>query len=192
MRRGDHLVSVRMGYTHHGIYIGAGEVIHYSGFGDSVSGPVCRASIERFSGGMPTTVLPHPLAVHDSEARIARAYTRLGENSYNLVTNNCEHFVDWCIYGTKTSKQVNTVLSAVGSHAAGIVPGGRAIMGIVAAGSAIKSGYEAASESDKPVEAVVKVAAKSALATAAVVVSGPIGLVGVAAVFAAKKLFFRG
>lgn len=191
MRRGDHLVSVRCGYTHHGIYIGAGEVIHYSGFGDSVSGPICRVSLEKFSGGMPTVVTPHPLAVHDAEARIARGYTRLGENSYNLVTNNCEHFVNWCIYGTTSSKQVQSVFSKAGSQLAHVIPGGSAVITAIAAGSVLKNGYDAASESDKPVEAALKVTAKSALIGAAAVMGGPVGIAGAVAVFAAKKLFFK-
>ncbi|SEB99315.1 Lecithin retinol acyltransferase [Pseudomonas mohnii] len=191
MRRGDHLVSVRCGYTHHGIYIGAGEVLHYSGFGDSVSGPICRVSLEKFSGGMPTVVESHPLAVHDAEARIARGYTRLGEDSYNLVTNNCEHFVDWCIYGTTTSEQVRSVFSMAGNTLAHIVPGGAAVVTAIASASALKNGFDAASESEKPVEAALKVTAKSALIGAAAVVGGPVGIAGAVAVFAAKKLFFK-
>ena len=191
MRRGDHLVSMRYGYTHHGIYIGSGEVIHYSGFGDSVSGPICRASLENFSGGMPTVVMPHPLAVHDAEARIARGYTRLGENSYNLLTNNCEHFVSWCIYGTNTSEQVRSVFSVAGKQLGHIIPGGSAVAAAIAAGSALKNGYDAASESDKPVEAALKVTAKSALIGAAAIVGGPVGIAGAVAVFAVKKLFFK-
>jgi hypothetical protein len=191
MRRGDHLVSVRYGYTHHGIYIGAGEVLHYSGFGDSVSGPICRVSLEKFSGGMTTVVESHPLAVHDAEARIARGYTRLGEDSYNLVTNNCEHFVNWCIYGATTSEQVRSVLSAAGNKLAGIVPGGSAVVTAIAAGSALKNGFDAASGAAKPVEAALKVATKSALIGAATVIGGPVTIAGKVAVFAAKKLFFN-
>ncbi|MBF6029692.1 lecithin retinol acyltransferase family protein [Pseudomonas sp. P115] len=191
MRRGDHLVSVRLGYTHHGIYIGSGEVIHYSGFGDSVSGPICRASLDKFSGGMPTVVTPHLLAVHDAEERIARGYTRLGEDSYNLLTNNCEHFVSWCIYGTNSSEQVRSVFSSAGRTLAHIVPGISAVATVVATGSALKNGYDAASGSDKPIEAALKVTSKSALLGAATVISGPIGWVGVAAVFAAKKILTK-
>ena len=29
MQAGDHLVTFRMGYTHHGLYLGNKEVIHY-------------------------------------------------------------------------------------------------------------------------------------------------------------------
>lgn len=197
MRRGDHLVSVRAGYTHHGIYIGCGEVLHYSGFGDSVSGPICRVSVDRFSGGMPTTVMPHPLAVYDAEERIARGYTRLGEDSYNLVTNNCEHFVSWCIYGVNTSQQVRGVFGLAGiaaKHAGSGAVGG--VLSVMGAGVVARNLFEAASEADEPAEAVLKVAGKEAIGKAAAigaaaVIGGPVGLVGAAAVFAAKKLFFK-
>ena len=183
MRRGDHLVSMRAGYTHHGIYIGCGEVLHYSGFGDSVAGPICRASLETFSGGMPTTVLEHPLAVYGPEERIARGYSRLGENTYNLLTNNCEHFASWCVYGASTSQQIRNVLLAAGIPGMTLVP---AVAAVVAA----------ASESDEPVKTALKVAGKEAISGAAIigaatVIGGPVGLVGATAVMAATKFLFK-
>ncbi|WP_206171903.1 lecithin retinol acyltransferase family protein [Thiorhodococcus mannitoliphagus] len=38
---GAHLISPRGGYTHHGIYVGDGHVVHYSGLAAGrTSGPV--------------------------------------------------------------------------------------------------------------------------------------------------------
>jgi len=38
---GSHLVTPRRGYLHHGIYVGAGKVVHYSGFAHGLRrGPV--------------------------------------------------------------------------------------------------------------------------------------------------------
>lgn len=34
MLPGDHLVSPRIVYSHHGLYIGGGRVIHYAGLND--------------------------------------------------------------------------------------------------------------------------------------------------------------
>lgn len=31
LQRGDHLVSSRLGYSHHGLYVGNNQVIHYQG-----------------------------------------------------------------------------------------------------------------------------------------------------------------
>ncbi|ANI59976.1 NC domain containing protein [Pseudomonas sp. GR 6-02] len=30
----------------------------------------------------------------------------MGENQYRLLTNNCEHFCNWCLYGESRSDQV--------------------------------------------------------------------------------------
>ena len=45
---GSHLVSPRRFYLHHGIYLGGGEVVHYSGFSSSFrAGPVEVIDLER-------------------------------------------------------------------------------------------------------------------------------------------------
>jgi hypothetical protein len=41
---------------------------------------------------------------------VARARSRLGENHYHLLTNNCEHFCTWCLLGQARSEQVETCL----------------------------------------------------------------------------------
>jgi hypothetical protein len=38
---------------------------------------------------------------------VRRARLRLGENRYHLLTNNCEHFCEWCIRGESRSLQVD-------------------------------------------------------------------------------------
>jgi hypothetical protein len=37
---------------------------------------------------------------------VRRARSRIGENDYRLLTNNCEHFCNWCLYGVNRSAQV--------------------------------------------------------------------------------------
>lgn len=44
---------------------------------------------------------------------IERAKSRLGENKYSLITNNCEHFAIWCKTGISESHQVEEILKAV-------------------------------------------------------------------------------
>lgn len=41
---------------------------------------------------------------------VRRAESRLGEASYNLLTDNCEHFAIWCKTGVSESYQVNAIL----------------------------------------------------------------------------------
>ena len=36
---------------------------------------------------------------------VTRAKSKLGEDKYNVVFNNCEHFAHWCCTGTSWSNQ---------------------------------------------------------------------------------------
>jgi hypothetical protein len=40
---------------------------------------------------------------------LARADSRLNSNNYNVFTNNCEHFVNWCVKGEKECKQLQPI-----------------------------------------------------------------------------------
>ncbi|HGY1053508.1 TPA: lecithin retinol acyltransferase family protein [Aeromonas salmonicida subsp. pectinolytica] len=39
---GDHLVTARLGYTHHGLYVGGDLVIHYQGPNLGLPGEIVR------------------------------------------------------------------------------------------------------------------------------------------------------
>ena len=49
---------------------------------------------------------------------LRRAKSRLGESSYNLVFNNCEHFVVWCKTGVSESHQVNQIIKSLTGRSA--------------------------------------------------------------------------
>ncbi len=51
--------------------------------------------------------------LYSGEETVERARSRLGEGSYNLALNNCEHFAVWCKTGVKDSSQVNKVLDVI-------------------------------------------------------------------------------
>ncbi len=44
--------------------------------------------------------------LYTPEETVARARSRIGETSYNLLTNNCEHFAIWCKTGVSESIQI--------------------------------------------------------------------------------------
>lgn len=90
--KGDHIFVQRFGYTHHGIYDGYGGVYHY------ILENVSWDSIESFANGMPIKV-KQSKCKYDPSTIIDRARSRLWENEYNLVFNNCEHFAKWCRSG---------------------------------------------------------------------------------------------
>ena len=116
---GDHLVKPRPGYTHHGIYAGDGEVIHYAGFADGFSSaPVEKVSIDGFHESTGKYYIkPHPNARFSPDVIVSRAASRLNENKYGLFGNNCEHFVNWCIYDQHQSHQVDEAKRAVATAA---------------------------------------------------------------------------
>ncbi|MBU8901413.1 MAG: lecithin retinol acyltransferase family protein, partial [Victivallales bacterium] len=87
-----------------------GGVLHYAGFSDAATGaPVIRDSFHDFSQGCKIVVQPHKTRKYTLLESIKRAEQRLGEANYDLPSNNCEHFVNWCINGKVKSRQVEKV-----------------------------------------------------------------------------------
>jgi Lecithin retinol acyltransferase len=109
---GAHLVTSRGGYEHHGIYAGAGRVVHYAGFAAGhCRGPVVEVALDCFAAGNAIAIRLHPCARYIGAETVRRARSRLGENRYRLLTNNCEHFCAWCLSGESRSQQVETCLT---------------------------------------------------------------------------------
>jgi hypothetical protein len=104
---GAHLTTSRRGYNHHGVYVGRGRVVHYSGLsGFWQCGPVEDVSLSRFVNGHSLRIVDHLQSRYSPEEIVRRARSRLGENDYRLLTNNCEHFCNWCLSGVNRSAQV--------------------------------------------------------------------------------------
>jgi hypothetical protein len=107
---GAHLTSPRRGYLHHGVYAGNGRVIHYGGFSRLfVSTPVEEVSLDEFTLGRGFAVKPWVAPKFLGREVVERARSRIGENSYRLFSNNCEHFAEWCIGGRSRSLQVDAL-----------------------------------------------------------------------------------
>jgi hypothetical protein len=109
---GSHLVSQRFGFSHHGIYSGDWRVVHYGRAGGPVRRrPVEEVSLARFMQGHPTWVRDTGMSRFCPEQVVVRARSRLGEARYRLLSNNCEHFCEWCVYGEAHSYQVEGLLT---------------------------------------------------------------------------------
>lgn len=109
---GSHVVTSRRGYLHHGIYVGAGKVVHYAGLTHGLHrGPVEEISLRRFARGRTVRISSGAPASFDRREVISRARSRIGENCYRLLTNNCEHFCEWCLHGEHRSYQVEAWLA---------------------------------------------------------------------------------
>lgn len=104
---GSHLISERDGYTHHGIFAGDGQVIHYGGLDHSAKRrPIEYIPLCGFSAGMGVKIQTEPDAIYAGTDVVERAKSRLGEDQYQFLTNNCEHFCAWCVSGVGRSEQV--------------------------------------------------------------------------------------
>ena len=114
------------GYYHYGIYASDDEVIHFSGeHGDGVMNredfaplpntaqspseviSVRSDPIERFlaDGNLEVRVCTRreKSGMFQAEEVVARARKEIGKTGYHAVKNNCEHFVNFCTTGFKTS-----------------------------------------------------------------------------------------
>jgi len=43
------------------------------------------------------------------EQTVERARARIGEGGYSLIHNNCEHFINECLFGQKSSQQIDEI-----------------------------------------------------------------------------------
>jgi hypothetical protein len=119
---GAHVVTRRRGYTHHGIYVGSGKVVHYAGFARGLrGGQVEEISLTCFAAGHAIGVVEGAQQKFDAREVVRRAHSRLGEDCYRLLTNNCEHFCEWCLQGECRSYQIEACLwlPSRALHAAG-------------------------------------------------------------------------
>jgi hypothetical protein len=100
----DHLQAPRQHglFLHHGIDLGDGTVTHY------LEGrEILRSPLQDFSRGEPITAVTYPDgACSPVGVTLRRAMGRIGEQRYNLLFNNCEHFAHWCKTGRHRSAQV--------------------------------------------------------------------------------------
>jgi hypothetical protein len=108
---GAHLVTPWRGFAHHGIYLGNGRVIHYNARVYRLDRrPVEETDMPGFAEGRPVFVVSHAEDVHPADEVLRRARSRLGEDRYHLLNNNCEHLVEWCLHGVARSFQVESAL----------------------------------------------------------------------------------
>lgn len=112
---GDHIRVNRGHYYHHGVFIGNGEVVHYTGeSNDSIENPdlvkVKKTSIEFFAQNSIVEVaslsLLEKLFSRNKKSRILIAINSIGMGDYDFYNNNCETFANKCCYKKQMTSQV--------------------------------------------------------------------------------------
>lgn len=113
-KSGD-IVRIKIGSIYHyGIFVSEEEVIQF-GY-PPVGAPhaqddilVCVTDIDEFSAGFIVEVgvldKKEKKTAKKTKEIISFARSRIGSGGYNLVHNNCEHFVNECVFGKKISYQ---------------------------------------------------------------------------------------
>ena len=109
---GDHLITGRLGYSHHGIYAGSGMVIAKTRNG------VGEFTLDEFSHGQGIDVIEHADRAFSRAQTVERAKSRIGEKGYSLLSSNCEDFANWCISGKSDSSQVRLAAAAAAGFVA--------------------------------------------------------------------------
>jgi hypothetical protein len=109
MQIGDHIVASRLGYEHHGIFIGDRNVIHYAGGSGLNKKGIEVTTYLNFMNSGSRRIVQYSQRL-PAEETVSRAYSRLGEDDYSIIFNNCEHFARYCATGISSSKQVQDVM----------------------------------------------------------------------------------
>lgn len=109
-KMGDVIAFKRPLFTHYGLYIGNGMIVHRDKMGGrpkvaispmyDVPGNISIANNEYEKNNMKRVA---------TEEAIRRAVSQVGDTEYNLITSNCEHFVTENKYGSSVSNQVNAL-----------------------------------------------------------------------------------
>lgn len=119
---GDVIKAFRGMYFHFGVYVGDGRVVHFCSTGSNELDPqtadIQETSYERFSKGNKVTADKMEQATYEPDEIVQRARSMIGTKlgTYNLLSNNCEHFANWCRCGKLVSHQrtlVDTVSDMV-------------------------------------------------------------------------------
>jgi hypothetical protein len=111
-------------------------VIHYTKSQATIS----RTSWASFASGMEVFVRRYGNC-DTPDVVIQRAESRLGENTYHLFNNNCEHFAKWCKTGIRVSEQVRNAGAAAGgaSGSGAAVAAGIGVVGATGAAAGLSA-----------------------------------------------------
>jgi len=118
LKKGDIIFAIRASgtYLHYGVYVGKNKVIHYAtedfDDDDMDHAKIIQTSLDYFAHGDDVYIEKEREGAKSDidTVRCAKAYLGTGLNSYNLFTNNCEHFANMCKYGEKVSHQISRIL----------------------------------------------------------------------------------
>ncbi|KAG7382852.1 retinoic acid receptor responder (tazarotene induced) 3 [Phytophthora pseudosyringae] len=130
---GDVLRFRVRGFSHLALYIDNGRIVHFwseSGyFNFTVRENTIQEMLEVGSSSPTcyTNTLDEYMGLEpfSRDEIVERARGELGATGYNLVMNNCEHFVTWVRYGRAVSPQIRSSAGTILTHRPGKAPRSR-------------------------------------------------------------------
>ena len=103
--------------SHHAVFIGNNNIIHFNGghnTNDPLEASVVCESLENFTQSAKKRNSSIFCCIHpdadDSQTIKKRSLEMIGEKNYNILNNNCEHLVNYCITGEKKCYQKDKIL----------------------------------------------------------------------------------
>jgi hypothetical protein len=109
-------------YSHHGIYVGNNQIVHFApaGGGNLLAtksqATVLLQDFDYFldnntldNVSIVTYKISYDLEVAARRAEKAASNPSIWKDKYNLLTTNCEHLATWCCTGVWKSEQVYIV-----------------------------------------------------------------------------------
>ncbi len=121
-QKGDHIRVSRGIYYHHGIYIGDDRVIQFGSPTNELdpnTAEVLESSLSDFLKGGTLEVATYNdeelKKIRTADEIVAYAKSKLGTKGYNIISNNCEHFANECVFGEKKSEQVDNIMGIFAS-----------------------------------------------------------------------------
>lgn len=116
---GDHIRVNRGFYLHHGIYLDDENVVQFgTEAGVEISASNARVmivSLKDFLKGGTLEVREYSIEEEKKKRKptdiVNYALAHIGEAGYDLISNNCEHFANRCVFGESYSEQVDDVMS---------------------------------------------------------------------------------
>ena len=106
-------ISIGRNMHHYGIFVSDSEVIQYGRSSDIFKNKeevkVLSTSINEFLNGKFLEVreysLKEKLSKNNKDKIIKLARNRIGEAKYDILNNNCEHFVNECVFNKHESSE---------------------------------------------------------------------------------------
>ena len=120
-KKGDIIRTKVKFYHHYGIFVDEANIIQFGFRDNSGVAPetieVISTDIKTFCGGLPfetaeLSVMERLKRKNENEI-IKTARASLGEKGYNILHNNCEHFVNKCVFGEAKSAFLNNARNEI-------------------------------------------------------------------------------